>query len=625
MLQSLRQHASSWIVKILFAFLILSFGLWGVHDIFTGERDPVVAKVSGTKITLTQLNDALRQEMARFQPLFGGTLDLDQAKQLGLVDQALNKLVDGAVFSNAVADYGLLINDEMVRRHIQNERAFYNTRGQFDRAQFRQVLSQAGYTEASYLALLRRDLASQQLIGAVSATTPVPSDLLKSLHRFRGEGRVADTITVPASDSSTPAVPDDAVIDQYYKANIERFMAPEMRTITYVSIDSAALAADAAPVSDEQLKAEYDNRIGEYTVHEKRDVDQAVLQSEAEAQKVGELLGQSKNLEQALKDANSSASAVKLGKIEKADLIPEIAEATFALKAGEHSAPIRSPLGWHVLQVNAVEEGHVEPLAEVRDDLRKDLAERAAADEAHTLAIKLDDALASGATLDEAADQAGLKAVKLPPIDVNGLTAEGKPATTLLNDPRVMRTAFTTPQGQESQLMELPRNSFAIVRVEQIVPPAAKPLADIKDEVIANWQAQERMDAAQKRAEVIAGRINKGESPAAVAESEKLPLKTTPVFSRASHDSETGLPEALKSQLFDLKVGIAGTGESQDGYVVATLKEIKPAPEMPDSTRAELTGHLSEQIAGDLLDQLALALRGRYDVEIRRDIIDSRL
>lgn len=625
MLQSLRQHASSWIVKILFAFLILSFGLWGVHDIFTGERDPVVAKVSGTKITLTQLNDTLRQQMAQLQPLFGGTLDLEQAKQLGLVDQALDKLVDGAVFSNAVADYGLLVNDEMIRRHIQNERAFYNARGQFDRNQFRQVLAQAGYTEANYLALLRRDLASQQLIAAVSATAPVPSELLASLHRFRGEGRVADTIAVPASDSATPPVPDDAAVDEYYKATIERFMLPEMRALSYVWIDPAALASDAVALSDEQLKKEYDNRIGEFTVHEKRDVDQAVLQSEAEAQKVGELLGQGKSLEQALKEANSSATVVKLGKIEKADLIPEIAEPTFALKAGEHSAPIRSPLGWHVLQVNAVDEGRVEPFAEVRDELRKDLVERAAADEAHTVAIKLDDALAGGATLEEAADRAGVKAVKLPPVDVNGLTAEGKPATTLLNDARILRAAFTTPQGQETQLMELPGNSFAILRVDEVIPPAAKPLAEIKNEVIANWQAQQRMDAARTRADAIAARINKGESPAAVAESEKLPLRTTPVFSRTSHDSEAGLPEALKSQLFDLKVGMAGIGESQDGYVVAILKEIKPAPELPDSARTELTGQLSQAIAGDLLDQLALALRGRYDIEIRRDIIDSRL
>ena len=45
MLQSLREHASSWIFKVMLGFLILSFGAWGIGDIFMGERDPVVSKV----------------------------------------------------------------------------------------------------------------------------------------------------------------------------------------------------------------------------------------------------------------------------------------------------------------------------------------------------------------------------------------------------------------------------------------------------------------------------------------------------------------------------------------------------------------------------------------------------
>lgn len=602
MLQALRRQASSWVVKILFGFLILSFGLWGINDIFMGERDPTVATVAGTKITFNQLNDAVRQEVSRFAPLFGGALDRDQTKQLGLIDQALDKLVDRAVFANAIDDYGLVVNDEMIRRHIQSESAFRNSLGQFDRRLFQQVLAQNGLNEGSYVAGLRRDLATNQLLGAVTASTPVPGNLLESLHRYREEGRIAEIITVPANQSETPPVPDQAVIEDYYKSTIERFMSPETRTISYTLIDPAALMADA-PISDDQLKSEYESRIDLFTVREKRDVDQAVLRSEAEAQKVVELLGQGKSLEQALKESNATANAVKLGPIEKIDLIPEIAEATFALKAGEHSAPIRSPLGWHVLRVNAATEGYIKPFDEVRDELRRDLAEYAAAKEAHDLAIKLEDALAGGATLDEAANRAGLKQVKLPPMTVEGMTAEGKPASTLFNDPRLMRTAFTTPQGQESQLLELPNNSFAVLRVEQITLPAAKPLEEVRNDVIAAWQDEQRMIATRKRAEAMAERINKGEAPAAVATAEKLTLKTTPVFTRMSHDSETGLPELLKAQLFDL--GGAAVGETRDGYVVGALKEIKPAPDLQPDARAQLSAQLSQAMADDLLDQLA--------------------
>lgn len=623
MLQSLRQHASSWIVKILFAFLILSFGLWGINDIFLGERDPAVAKVAGTKITVNQLGEAVRQESARFAPLFGGALDRDQMRQLGLIDRALDRLVDGAVYANATRDFGLLVNDELIRRHIRNERAFHDARGEFDRNLFRQVLSQNALTEESYIAGLRRDLPTSQLIGAITASTPAPINVLEALHRFREEGRVAEIIMVPASESATPPVPDDATIAEFYKADIERYMSPEMRTISYVLIDPAALAADTT-VPDEALKAEYDARINEFTVRERRDVDQAVLQSEAEAKKAADLVAQGKPLAEAVKEANPSSSVVQLGMVEKADLIPEIADAAFALKAGQQSAPIKSPLGWHIIVVNSIEEGQVKSFDELRDQLRKDIIQHRAADEAHNVAIRLEDALAAGARLEDAATQIGTKLVRLPPIDANGLTADGKPAPDLIQDLRFMRTAFGTPQGQESQLLELPQNRFAMIYVDQITPPAAKPLEQVKDDVIANWQEQQRMDGARKRAEAIVERINKGESPAAVAEAEKLTIKTTPAFTRASHDSESGLPEALKAQLFDLKPGAAAASEANDGYVVGVVKEIKPAPPLPTEARDELSAQISRAIGEDLLDQLTVALRGLYSVEVQRDIIESR-
>lgn len=621
MLQALRSQASSWIVKILFGFLILSFGLWGINDIFMGERDPTVATVSGTKITYSQLNVGLSQEVAQFQPMFGGTLDREQAKQLGLIDQALDKLVDRAVFANAIDDYGLIVTDDMIRSHIQNETAFRNSLGQFDRYVFQQLLTQNGLTEITYIAGLRRDLATNQLLSAVTATTPAPATLLESLHRYREEGRIADIIAVPANQSDTPEVPDQATIEAYYTATLERFMTPELRTISYVLIDPAAMTADT-PIADDQLQTEYNSHIDQFTVRGKRDVDQAVLRSEADAQKVAELLDQGKPLDQALKEANTGVNPVKLGLIEQIDLIPEIAAPTFALKAGEHSAPIRSPLGWHIITVNSATEGYVKPFAEVRDELRRELAEYAAAKEAHDMAIRLEDALAGGATLDEAANQAGVKPVKLPPITIDGLTAEGKPASPLFNDQRVLRAAFTTPQGQESQLIEMPKDSFAVLRVEQIAPPAAKPLEAVRNDVIAAWQADQRMTATRKRAEAMVERITKGETAQAVAQSEKLPLKTTPVFNRLSHDTETGLPESLKAQLFD--VGGAAVGETRDGFVVGVLKEVKPAPAMAPEARAQLSSQLGQAMADDLLDQLSAALRARYRVEVRRDIIDSR-
>lgn len=623
MLQSMRKHATSWVVKILFGLLILSFGLWGINDIFLGERDPTVATVAGTKIPLSQLNDGVKQEIERFQPIFGGALDSQQAKQLGLVDQALERLIDRAVFNKAANDLGLAVGDQMVLRHIQNEPAFRNALGQFDRSYLQQVLMANNLTEERYVALLRRDLATRQLAGVVGIDAPVPTVLAESLHRYREESRIADSVVVPANTATTPAPPDEATLAEYYKANSDRFIAPEYRSVSYVAIDPAALAEEIE-VSDERLRSEYAARINDFTLRERRDVDQLVLRDEGDAKRIADLMGQGRSLDAAIKESKVTTQIIKLGWVERAELLGEIAAPVFALKAGQHSAPLKSPLGWHIVRVNGAEEGRVRSFEEVRDQLRKDVAGREAGDAAHNLSIKLEDALAGGASLEEAANQIGMKVAKLPPVESNGLTEAGKTAPGLPPDAVFLRTVFATPENQESTMLELANNVFAVLHVDKVQPAAAKPLEQIKNDLIASWQDEQRRAAAERRAQALLNKVKGGQTIAAAAAADKLAVKTTPAFTRATHESEAGLPEAIKADVFSLQPGEAVIGESREGYVVAVLKEVRPAPALADEARSRLGDQLAQSIAGDLLDQFAGALRQRYDVEIDRSVIDSR-
>src|SRR6185295_19683452 len=95
MLQAIRSKAGSFVVKALFALLILTFAVWGIGDIFrTRSTEMVVATVGDHSVRAEELQTALRRALEQLSTRFGSPIDLQQAKQLGLVDQTLAQLVD---------------------------------------------------------------------------------------------------------------------------------------------------------------------------------------------------------------------------------------------------------------------------------------------------------------------------------------------------------------------------------------------------------------------------------------------------------------------------------------------------------------------------------------------------
>jgi peptidyl-prolyl cis-trans isomerase D len=99
MLIALRGKVTSWVVKILFGFLVLSFGIWGVGDMLRQRvQAPDVATVGDIKITNSELQQEFERQMRQYRQVFGENFDNEQAKQLGLVDRTLASLVARNLF-----------------------------------------------------------------------------------------------------------------------------------------------------------------------------------------------------------------------------------------------------------------------------------------------------------------------------------------------------------------------------------------------------------------------------------------------------------------------------------------------------------------------------------------------
>lgn len=622
MLQFIRTYAGSWVVKILFVLLIVSFAAWGIGDMIrTGGISSTVASVGKVEIDRAELDQEFRRQMERLRPMVGGNLTTEQARQFGLLDQSLSALVQRALYDQAARDAGISVGPDVVRQRIAEEPAFRNAQNQFDANQFRSVLRNNQLTEDGYVALLRRETARELVAGAVGAGVTPPKPLVQDLYRFRGERRVAEVVTLPNAAIGDVGVPDEAELTRYYEDHQVRFTAPEYRALSIAQLSADEIAKDIQ-IPDNELRAAYDERADELGTPERRTVEMVLADDEAKAKQIAEA-AKTKGLTAAAKDAGTDV--ITLDNVTRNEL-PEIGDAAFALAQGAVSDAVRSGLGWHVLTVTAIQPGATKTFEEARDQLLAELRKEKAMDSLYSIANRVEDQLASGAPLEEVAQAQSLPIAKIAAVDSSGKAPDGKDAAPgRPNFAAMVQTAFQLASGATSNLTEAPNNVFYAVRVDGVTPAAPKPLAEVRDQAVAGWQDDKRATLAAEKAQDIAAKLKQGSEAAAqdVASQSGASFAMTTPFTRDARSVE-GLPGELVRKLFEVKPGETVTGATADSQVVARLKEIIPAdPAASDATLATVESTVAQGLESDIMAQFGNALRNSYPVEVHRNRIDQ--
>jgi len=625
MLGLIRKHTASWVVKGLLVLLALSFAVWGIGDVFRGGREKTVATVDDIKITSSQLNRAFRHEMNRVQHVFENSLTSEQAREMGLLDRALDRLIAETVFDLEVYDLRLLASDSLVAARIKENPAFRDRFGEFDRQIFYQLLMNNGYTEEQFTDLVRRGITRNKLTEAVTHGTIVPERLGTILFKFLKEERISDVIRVPASKMKRVGKPNAGTLTTYHEEHSRNYVSPEYRTVTAIVLSPDDFLSEIE-VSEDELQEEYKNRLSELSVPEKREIEQILLSDEKSAKKAEALLASGMSFEMVAQEVGKveEGSNLSLGSHTREELIEELSSPAFSLKKGEISKTIQSPFGWHILRVKEIMSGSAPKLEDVRTQIIDETARGRAIDSLYAISTKLEDHLAGGATLEEASKEFNLSILQFENVSVDGITPEGKMAKALPDIENFLAVAFETEGGKESTMMETKNGGFFILRIDAVTPTALQPLQKIRKQVVADWQAGERTRKAEEMALKIAEDAKQGASLKSIAANRGLRVKSTGALTRDAEENDLGITTELINKIFSAKVGELVIAPSEDGYAVAKMKEIRAADISKDIESVQnVRTRVLQSMANDILDQYTVALEKKYPVEIFRSAIES--
>jgi peptidyl-prolyl cis-trans isomerase D len=623
MLNVLRKQAGSWVVKALLMLLVVSFAIWGIGDVFFGSAtNPAVAKVGESEISANELANAFNQSLRNLQQRIGTQIDRKQAIQLGVMQQALQDLIARRLVDLRARDMGLTVPDEVLRQLVTEDPAFQSA-GRFDSARFEQLLRANGLNEKDYLASLRQDVARGALTEGVAGAAVVPQALVDAVYKYRNEQRRGRYLMVETSSITDVPEPSQEDLQAYHDAHQDRFTAPEYRALTFITLEPKDLVGEIQ-VTEDQIATEYQDRIDSYGKPERRTVEQLLAKDrdtiEAAARKVqdGESLA-----DVAAAMADQGVSLTDLGTVTRADLPGDLGAAVFGQAEGEIGPPVESPLGWHLFQVSAIEPAVVVPLAEVRDKIAEELALREAHDRLPGFANQLDDELAAGGSLADAAQAVGLTAKTVAAVDHEGRDTGGAAVADLPPWPEFLQTAFATQGGEVSLLEETDQGSYFVVGVDSVTPPRLKPVEEVRDAVAAAWTAEQRRKLARERADALLARTSEVASLDQLAAG--LPVTEITPLKRDDRGTSQGISPAIVHALFTAKPGGVADKvvETPTGFAIVAADEVIEAdPSADPDAVAQLRAQLENETRNDLLTQFETALRRDYPVEIDGAVIN---
>jgi len=625
MLESLRKAAGTWVAKLLLIVLVVSFAVWGISgQIATGVGNNVIT-AGGTGVSVTDYRLAYDRQLMMLSQQLGTRLTREQASAFGIDQQVLSQLVAGALLDEQASRMGLGLSRDRLAQLTAEDPAFHGAGGRFDRQLFEYVLNQVGMRPEDYLRNRQQVAIRQQIVEAVSDDLKIPDTFLRATALYRGEDRTVEFVAVPRSVIEPVPTPSDEQLGSFFAENKAKYAAPEFRKISYVKLEPVDIADENA-ISDEQVRAYYDQNIARYTEAEKRTIEQLVFGSEDAARAAAERARGGTSFEDLVAAEGKSMTDVLLGTFEKSRVAdPAIAEAAFGLQQGQVSDVVNGNFGSILLRVTAITPEVVRPFDEVSAEIRRDLAVEEAARVIYDVHDSYEDARASGESMTEAAARLHLNMVTLPPVDSQGVAADGT-FPQIPEAGQLLPRAFESDVGVENAPIEFGNVGFLFFEVDEVTPARDRTLDEIRERVATDWTEQEASTRLIARVNELRGELDAGKPFAQLAEEAGLELQTKRGLRREADDADLG--RAGVAAVFKVTgngSGIVAGADQRTQILFKVTETMMPVDADGNSIPEDTRNALSSGLSDDLLDQLVARLQGQYPVSVNQRAIEQAL
>ncbi len=617
MIAFIRKFLESKLVMGLFAAIILAFmitgfgsGSGGLGNLALGGS--TIAKMGSMSLSSSDATSRVQSEFEAARQEHPG-LKLSDFDRQGGIDEAITRLINTRVIIAFADKHNMVISDRLIDSEIAKTPAFYGPAGKFDRNIYLSVLGQRNMNEQAHRQDVKATLLAAQIIPAATGAAKAPKGLLTPYASLLLERRFGQISFIPATRFMGSA-PTDAEVKAFYDHNISRYTVPETRVVRYALFDRSRFTGKVV-ASEAEIEAAYKADAAKYAPSERRVITQIIAANEAAA----------KALVAKIRGGSSMADAAKAAGLDATTLdpqdqktfaslsSPEAAKAAFALASGGVTDPAKSGLGWHVIHIDKIITSGGTSLAQARSEIEPKLTQRKIDAALADMVVRVEDAIDDGTTFEDVARKEGLTIVSTPAVTASGLAPANSAFKVSADLVPVLKDAFQSDAEDDASVVTVVANqSNALVKLDRVIPAAAKPLADIRAQVSAETQADIAARAARKAAIDVVAQVNAGKALSGALTGAGLPA-SQPLNAMRIQLTQAGdkAPPALTA-LFKLapKKSRMIEAEGGKGYTILWLDRLEPgnAADKPELLTAT-AGSLSEAMGNEYMEQMLSAMK----------------
>lgn len=629
MLEFIRNHKRLTQI-ILLVFIIPSFIFVGVEGYKRLGDGDAVAKVDGKSITQQEWDSAQREQAERLRQRAaaqGQPFDSKWIESPRFKWTVLQNLVTRKVLLATLNKENLTVPEQIVLQKIREIPGLIGEDGRLNEARYKEALAAQGLNPDMHFALMRQDLAMQQIAAPVEFSSFEPKEVVSRIwNLFEQEREVQRRVFDAATYRGKVKVTEDE-LTAFYKAHEAQFTIPEHADVELVVLDMPAVEKNVK-ITDADLQSYYAQNKERFSVPEERRAQHILIAApktasdseKADARKKAEdLLAQlkadpSRFAELAKANSQDPGSAQKggdLGYFTRGKMVKPFNDAVFGMKKGDISDLVQTDFGYHIITVTDIKPAVAKPLAQVKDgvmqELKRQLTGKKFAEMSETFSNTVYEKPDS---LKPVAEALKLTVHTFPNLARDPAIASRQ--NPMLANEKLLQAIFSDDavRGKHNtEAVEVAPQVLVAARIVKHYPAELTPFEKVKSVVTEQVTGEKAMVLAREAGEAELARLKDGGAPSGFSPAIMVSRQKISMAGRAD------MAPIMKADVTKLPAYV-GVDVAPNGYVIYRITKVVK----PEKTDKNLREVMSRQMTNVMAQQELAAyleyLRQQAKVEI---------